>query len=97
VANEFIKADHIVEAANLLLQRRIVLPNVFWAIPDAQYTSTQPLDDTVTLRVPAVRTARTRTISTGTCGSSSNSRRTFTSASIAASQSTSARTITIAV
>jgi hypothetical protein len=62
VANETIKADQIVEAANLLLERAIVLPRVFWSQPDSLFTGTQPLDDTITLRVPAVRTASSRTM-----------------------------------
>lgn len=60
MANAYIKADQIVEAATLLLQRAIVLPRVFWAQPDAAFAGA--LDDTITLRVPAVRTARTRTM-----------------------------------
>ena len=66
MANETIKADQIVEAANLLLQRSIVLPRVFWAQPDALYTGTQPLDDTITLRIPAQRTASKRTMRSST-------------------------------
>lgn len=66
MANETIKAAQIVEAVALLLQRSIVLPRVFWAQPDSLYTGTQPLDDTITLRVPAVRTASTRTMRSST-------------------------------
>jgi len=60
VANEFIKAQQIVEAAALLLQREIVLPRLVWTQPSASFVGA--LDDTITLRVPAVRTAKTRTM-----------------------------------
>ena len=58
MANVTIKAAQIVEAATLLLQREIVLPRLVWRQPDAKFVGA--LDDTITLRVPAVRTARTR-------------------------------------
>jgi hypothetical protein len=64
VANEFIKAEQIVEAAVLLLQREIVLPRLVWTQPDAAFVGA--LDDTVTLRVPAVLDARTRTMRSST-------------------------------
>lgn len=60
MANSFIKAAQIVEAANLLLQRNIVLPRLVWSQPDAAFSGA--LNDTITLRVPAVRTASTRTM-----------------------------------
>jgi hypothetical protein len=60
VANEFIKAEQIVQAASLLLQREIVLPRLVWTQPDAAFRGA--LDDTVTLRVPAVREAKSRTM-----------------------------------
>ena len=62
--NTFIKADQIVEAAALLLQREIVLPRTVWTQPSAAFVGA--LDDTITLRVPAVRTARTRTMRSAT-------------------------------
>jgi len=58
VANEFIKAQQIVDAAVLLLQREIVLPRLVWRQADAGFVGA--LDDTVTLRVPAVLDAQTR-------------------------------------
>ena len=58
MANTFIKEGQIVEAAALLLQREIVLPRLVWHQPSAAFVGA--LDDTVTLRVPAVRTAKTR-------------------------------------
>lgn len=58
MANSFIKAEQIVEAAALLLQREIVLPRLVWSQPSAAFVGAK--DDTITLRVPAVRTARTR-------------------------------------
>lgn len=60
MANTFIKAGQIVQAAALLLQREIVLPRLVWRQPDAAFKGA--LDDTITLKVPAVRTARTRTM-----------------------------------
>lgn len=58
--NTYIKAAQIVQAAALLLQREIVLPRLVWTQPDANFKGA--LNDTVTLRVPAVLTARTRTL-----------------------------------
>ena len=60
MANEVIKAEQIVEAAVLLLQREIVLPRLVWRQADADFRGA--LDDTITLRVPAVLDARTRTM-----------------------------------
>ncbi len=60
MANVTIKAAQIVEAATLLLQREIVLPRLVWRQPDAKFVGA--LNDTITLRVPAVRTAKTRTM-----------------------------------
>jgi len=60
VANTYIKAAQIVQAAALLLQREIVLPRLVWTQPDANFKGA--LNDTVTLRVPAVLAARTRTL-----------------------------------
>lgn len=64
MANEFIKAQQIVDAAALLLQREIVLPRLVWTQPSASFVGA--LDDTITLRVPAVREARTRTMRSAT-------------------------------
>lgn len=60
MANTYIKAAQIVQAAALLLQREIVLPRLVWTQPDADFKGA--LNDTVTLRVPAVLAARTRTL-----------------------------------
>jgi hypothetical protein len=64
VANEIIKGQQIVDAAVLLLQREIVLPRLVWRQADANFVG--QLDDTVTLRVPAVLDARTRTMRSNT-------------------------------
>jgi hypothetical protein len=64
VANTFIKADQIVQAAALLLEREIVLPRLVWRQPDASFVGA--LNDTITLRVPAVLDARTRTMRSST-------------------------------
>lgn len=60
MANTIIKAEQIVEAAALLLQREIVLPRLVWTQPDAQFKGAK--DDTITLRVPAVLSSRTKTL-----------------------------------
>jgi hypothetical protein len=54
VANTYIKAAQIVQAAALLLQREIVLPRLVWTQPDAGFVGA--LNDTITLKVPAVLT-----------------------------------------
>lgn len=64
MANTFIKAGQIVQAAALLLEREIVLPRFVWTQPSANFVGA--LNDTVTLRVPAVRTANTRTMRSST-------------------------------
>lgn len=64
MANETIKAAQIVEAAVLLLQREIVLPRLVWRMADANFQGA--LDDTITLRVPAVLDARTRVMRANT-------------------------------
>lgn len=60
MANTFIKASQVVQAALLLLQREIVLPRLVWTQPDDEFIGA--LNDTVNLRVPAVIDARTRTL-----------------------------------
>lgn len=60
MANTFIKAAQIVEAAALLLQREIVLPRLVWTQPSASFVGA--LNDTITLRVPAVLSSRTRVL-----------------------------------
>jgi hypothetical protein len=56
VANTFLKAEKIVRAALGLLQREIVLPNLVWRFGQADFEGAK--DDTITLRLPAVLTAR---------------------------------------
>lgn len=60
MANTFIKAEQIVEAATLLLNRQLVVARTVWRQPDASFVGAK--DDTITLRVPASRVARTRTM-----------------------------------
>ena len=64
MANEFLKAQRIVDAANLLLQREVVLPRLVTRFGITDFFG--QLDDTVTRRVPAVRTAKTRTMRSNT-------------------------------
>ena len=61
MANTFIKATQVVQMARLLLQREIVLPRLVWS----DFTKQQfqyAYNDTVTMAVPAVMDARTRTL-----------------------------------
>lgn len=60
MANTFIKAGQIVQAAALLLEREIVLPRFVWTQPSASFVGA--LNDTITLRVPAVLAGRTRVL-----------------------------------
>ena len=60
MANVTLKAAKIVEAAMLLLQREIVLPRTVFMLRQQDFVGA--LNDTVTLRVPAVVEARTRTV-----------------------------------
>ena len=61
MANTVIKATQVVQMARLLLQREIVLPRLVWS----DFTKQQfqyAYNDTVTMAVPAVMSARTRTL-----------------------------------
>lgn len=65
MANTFIKATQVVQMARLLLQREIVLPQLVWS----DFTKQQfqyAYNDTVTMSVPAVMSARTRTMRSST-------------------------------
>lgn len=65
MANSFVKAQKVVDAANLLLQREIVLPRLVTtdlSKQDFQYS----LNDTVTMRIPTTRTAKSRTLRSST-------------------------------
>lgn len=66
MANEYIKATKVVDTALGVLQRETVLPNLLWrdALTGADFKGV--VGDTVTIRVPAYMTARTRTLRTGT-------------------------------
>jgi len=56
VANTFLKSETIVRTALGLLQREIILPNLVWRFGQSDFQGAK--DDTITLRVPAVLTAR---------------------------------------
>jgi hypothetical protein len=60
VANTFLKPTVIASTALALLQREIVLPGLVWS--DAVPNFAGAFGDTVTVRVPARTTARTRTL-----------------------------------
>lgn len=64
MANEFIKAEKVVSAALGVLEREIVLPTLVWRDAGGDFRGTK--NDTITLRVPAYTTARTRTLRAGT-------------------------------
>lgn len=64
MANTFIKATQVVQAAALLLEREIVLPRLVWTQPDANFMGA--FNDTVTLRVPATLDSRTREMRSST-------------------------------
>lgn len=56
MANTFLKAETIARTALGLLQREIVLPRLVWSFGQADFRGAK--DDTITLRLPAVLTAR---------------------------------------
>ena len=56
MANTFLKSETIVRTALGLLQREIILPNLVWRFGQSDFQGAK--DDTITLRVPAVLTAR---------------------------------------
>ena len=60
MANTFIKAGQIVSAASMLLQRELVLANLVMRQADSDFRGA--LNDTVTLRFPAVLASRTRVL-----------------------------------
>lgn len=64
MANTFLKPTVIAAQALGLLYREIVLPRLVWS--DAIPSFAGAFDDTVTIRVPARRQARTRTLRAGT-------------------------------
>lgn len=62
--NTFIKAGQIVDAANLLLRRELVMARFITRLSANNFVGS--LNDTVTLRVPAVVSARTRVLRSST-------------------------------
>jgi hypothetical protein len=66
VPSTYIKAAQIVQAAALLLQREIVLPAT--RVDPARRQLPGALNDTVTLKVPAVLASRTRTLRASAAG-----------------------------
>ena len=64
MAVSVLKANRIVEAGLALLQRETVLPNLVWR--DAAGDFAGALNDTISIRVPAYMTARSRTLRAGT-------------------------------
>jgi len=64
MANTYIKATKVVSAALGALARDVVLPNLVWR--DAVSGFEGAYNDTISIRVPAYRNARTRTLRGGT-------------------------------
>jgi hypothetical protein len=60
VANSFIKADRIAAQALGLLEREIIIPALVWRNAGGDFAGAA--GDTITIRVPARTTARTRTL-----------------------------------
>lgn len=60
MANAFLKPAVIARAALGLLMREIVLPGLVWRDPEAEFAG--KIGDTVTVRLPARATARTRNL-----------------------------------
>jgi hypothetical protein len=60
VANAFLKPQVIARAALGLLMREIVLPALVWRDPEPEFAG--KIGDTVTVRLPARATARTRNL-----------------------------------
>ena len=56
MANTFLKPEVINRTALALLQREIVLPNLVWRFAESDFRGAK--DDTITLRLPAILTAR---------------------------------------
>lgn len=64
MANEFIKPEKVLGALLGALQREIVLPQLVWIDPAGDFKGAK--NDTITLSIPAVATARKRTMRAGT-------------------------------
>jgi hypothetical protein len=64
MANEMVKAQRIVRTALGLLEREIVLPSLVWQDPVGDFAGA--LGDTVSIRLPAYTSARTRVLRGGT-------------------------------
>lgn len=64
MANEMVKAQRIVRTALGLLEREIVLPALVWQDPVGDFAGA--LGDTVSIRLPAYTSARTRVLRGGT-------------------------------
>lgn len=64
MANSFIKAEKVVRQALGLLEREVVLPGMVWRDAGGNFAGAK--NDTITLRVPAYTTARTRVLRAGT-------------------------------
>lgn len=65
MANTYLKAQQIVEVAQLILKREIVLPRLVWTDLTKQ-NFVGALNDTVTMKAPALRTAQRRTLRSNT-------------------------------
>lgn len=64
MANEFIKAEKVVNTALGLLEREILLPGMVWRDAGGSFKGVK--NDTITIRLPAYMNARTRVLRAGT-------------------------------
>lgn len=64
MANSFIKAEQVVGGMLGVLERELVLANLVWRDPVPSFKGAK--DDTVSIRLPAYTSARTRTMRSGT-------------------------------
>lgn len=63
MANVFIKAEKVVRTALGMLEREIVLPGLVWRDAGGSFKGAK--NDTITIRLPAITTARTRVLRGG--------------------------------
>ncbi|MGE0133755.1 MAG: P22 phage major capsid protein family protein [Dehalococcoidia bacterium] len=63
MTNEFIKAERVVSTALGLLEREVVLPGIVWRDAGGSFRGAK--NDTISIRLPAYATARTRTLRGG--------------------------------
>lgn len=63
MANSFIKAERVVSIGLALLEREVTLPSLVWRDAAGDFAGAK--DDTISIRLPAYATARTRALRSG--------------------------------